>query len=177
MTTFKLYVMNFAGACMISWAVWLGYVQQIFSGDVSHISSAIVVLFLLGVASVFYLARDLGKLQTQHVEATSSYDLRKIRQATARLQIRQAHMWDLVEWLVLLSLIGNAVGFYISAQGIDPSALASTEGIVANAGKMLSGVGVAISGTIVGGIACFWTWLNVRTLDTATSLFAEEVNR
>jgi hypothetical protein len=49
-TTIRLFILNFAGACFVAWAWWLGYVQQVFNGDVSHLSYLIAAVFLASTA-------------------------------------------------------------------------------------------------------------------------------
>lgn len=57
----KLAVVNFAFACFLAWAASLGYVQFVFSHDVSHLSYGIAALFVASIAGIF-----LGK--TSHIE-------------------------------------------------------------------------------------------------------------
>ncbi|MBZ9807712.1 MotA/TolQ/ExbB proton channel family protein [Mesorhizobium sp. ESP-6-2] len=59
--TTRLFILNFAGACFVAWAWWLGYVGFVFTHDVSHISYLISALFLASIAGVF-----MGK--TTHLE-------------------------------------------------------------------------------------------------------------
>lgn len=49
----RLAILNFAFACFLAWAAWLGYVQFVFSHDVSHISYLITALFIASMAGVF----------------------------------------------------------------------------------------------------------------------------
>lgn len=49
----RLFIVNFAGACGVSAAWWMGYVQQVFAGDISHISYVIAALFIAGVIYAF----------------------------------------------------------------------------------------------------------------------------
>lgn len=57
----KLFILNFAGLCFVVWAAWLGYVQFVFSHDVSHLSYLIVAVFVASLAGIF-----LGR--TGHIE-------------------------------------------------------------------------------------------------------------
>jgi hypothetical protein len=59
----RLFVLNFAGLCFLTWAWFLGYVQFVFAHDVSRISYLISALFVVSMAGVF-----LGK--TAHLERT-----------------------------------------------------------------------------------------------------------
>lgn len=57
----RLFTLNFAGLCFLVWATWLGYVQFVFSHDISHLSYLISAVFVASVAGVF-----MGK--TGHLE-------------------------------------------------------------------------------------------------------------
>jgi hypothetical protein len=57
----RLAILNFGFACFLAWAAWLGYVQFVFTHDVSHISYLISAVFVAAMAGVF-----LGR--TGHLE-------------------------------------------------------------------------------------------------------------
>jgi len=57
----RLAILNFAFACFVAWAAWLGYVQFVFSHDISHLSYGIAALFVASIGAIF-----LGK--TSHLE-------------------------------------------------------------------------------------------------------------
>lgn len=59
----KLFTINFSGLCFLIWAWTLGYVQFVFTHDVSHISYLISAVFIASMAGVFF-----GK--TRHLERT-----------------------------------------------------------------------------------------------------------
>lgn len=176
----RFIIFNACGAALLVWAWRLGYAQQVFEGGQAHliVTGAIAVLFAAGLASTTWRVLAVNGQRNKFASlrvCMPGYEARQMFKRASRFEAEHAHLWDLIEWLVLLSLIGNAVGFFIASNGIDATTLSSTEGIVANAGKMLGGVGVAISATIIGGIASMWTWLNVRMLDTAASLHVEDL--
>jgi len=167
----RFIILNACAFAAVVYVFSLGYAQQIFAGGMAHtiLAYSVVALFIVTWLSAAWQVLAVNEAVRNATKTVAC------RRHAARLPIRQAHLHDAVEWLVMISLIGNAVGFYISSKGIDPSTLASTEGIVSNAGKMLGGVGVAISGTILGVICAMWLSVNVRMLDTATQLLIEEV--
>ncbi|TGV15845.1 hypothetical protein EN816_00920 [Mesorhizobium sp. M8A.F.Ca.ET.173.01.1.1] len=49
----RLAILNFGFACFVAWAWTLGYVQFVFTHDVSHISYLISAVFLWSIARVF----------------------------------------------------------------------------------------------------------------------------
>ncbi|MBZ9943416.1 MotA/TolQ/ExbB proton channel family protein [Mesorhizobium sp. BR1-1-13] len=59
--TKRLFIANFAGACLVVWAWFLGYVGFVYSHDISRISYVITALFAASIAAIF-----LGK--TSHIE-------------------------------------------------------------------------------------------------------------
>lgn len=56
--TRKLFILNFAGLCLVAWAWSIGYVQQVFQGDVSRISYVIAAIFLSALAATFWGRRE-----------------------------------------------------------------------------------------------------------------------
>lgn len=48
----RFIIVNLAGVCLLAWAYWLGYLQQVLLGDVSGVSLVICGVF---VASVIWL--------------------------------------------------------------------------------------------------------------------------
>ncbi|MBZ9659754.1 MotA/TolQ/ExbB proton channel family protein [Mesorhizobium sp. ESP-6-4] len=51
--TKRLFIVNFAGACIAAWAWWLGYVGFVYSHDISRISYVITALFAASIAAIF----------------------------------------------------------------------------------------------------------------------------
>lgn len=137
MTTIRLFVFNFAGACFVAWAWWLGYVRQVFANDISHISYVIAALF---VGALIVLAVSIWR--SRPVE----------------------WLTDVSEWLVTLGLIGNVVGFVIALSGVSTADVGSAEGAQKIAQELLSGMGVAFYSTLVGAVTALWLSVNRRIL-------------
>lgn len=173
---FRYIIFNACGFAFLVWAWSLGYVRQVFDGDVSHISYVIAALFAAGLTSTTWRVLQVnaavnalpdGKLwQRAHMAA---------QDRAATFSIKNAHIADIVEWLVLLGLIGNVVGFLLALAGADASSLNSAEGTQKFAGQLLAGLGVAFYTTLAGTLFALWTSINFRMLDTATALHAEEL--
>lgn len=49
----KLFILNFAGLCLVAWAWHLGYVGFVYSHDISRISYVITALFAASIAAIF----------------------------------------------------------------------------------------------------------------------------
>lgn len=152
----RLLIFNLCGLAATFYAAKLGYVTQIFAGDISHISYAIVALFVFGLASTFSRAIQLT---------------RRPENAKAEL-VRQAHLFDIAEWLVLLGLAGNVIGFLIAFHSIDAAQLSEAAGMQRIGLQVLAGLGVAFYSTLAGTICALWTSINFRLLSTTTELLA-----
>lgn len=171
----RFIIFNACGAALLVWAWRLGYAQQVFEGDVSHISYVITALFAVGLISTTFrvLAVNSAVNATPTHGKLWSPGYMKAQAAAGKLHIRNAHIADAIEWLTLLGLIGNVVGFLVAMHGADVSSLNSAEGTQAFAGQMLKGLGVAFYTTLLGVTFALWTSINYRMLDTATALHVE----
>lgn len=134
---FRLTIFNFAGADVLVAAWQMGYVQQVFTHDISHISYGIAAVFGASIAAMF-LAAWRGQ--------------------------QTAWLADVSEWLVTLGLIGNVVGFVIALSGIATADVGSAEGAQKIAAQLLSGMGVAFYSTLVGAVTALWLSVNRRIL-------------
>jgi len=134
---YRFCIFNLCGAALLIWAYLLGYVEQVFRGDVSHISYVISALFLLCVIRAVYAASK------QH---------------------SVAYLEDVAVWCVTLGLIGNVVGFILALRGIDVSSLGSPEGAQKVAGNLLAGMSVAFYSTLVGAITALWLNMGKRII-------------
>lgn len=126
---YRFCIFNGIGAVLLVWAWMLGYVQQVFAGDVSHISYIISVLFVLTLVR-------------------TSFDILRRNSID--------YLGDVETWLVVLGLVGNCIGFVIALHGLDVSALSSPEGAQKVGGQLLAGMGTAFYSTLVGSVCALW---------------------
>lgn len=126
---YRFCIFNGIGAILFTWAWWLGYVQQVFAGDVSHISYVISALFFLTLVRAFHDTAKANPL---------------------------GYVEDVETWLVTLGLIGNCIGFVIALRGIDIGALSQADGAQKVGGQLLSGLGVAFYSTLAGAVCALW---------------------
>lgn len=171
----RLAVFNTCGVFLLIWAWTLGYIQRVFEGDVSHISYIIVALFVVGLISTFWRAtKTSAGLNALKVHAPL-HSRNRARHAAKKMAVKNAHLGDVLEALVLLGLIGNVVGFLIAMSGADLASLNTPEGAQALAAQLLAGLGVAFYTTLAGTVLALWTMVNVRMLETATALYVEDL--
>ena len=104
-TTARLTIINTAWICIVVWAWMQGYVQRIMEADGAHMTLIIAAVFIAGLASAYWWAR----------EADFALRRRCYPQETARLYpplIRStAHLYDIFAALFILGIVGNAIGF------------------------------------------------------------------
>lgn len=176
---YRLAIFNTCAFAGVAYAAQLGYVRQVFEGDVSHISYGIVVLFALGLVSTAIRAWKVSGMLNHTKEMMTFSAL--TRQTLGRdagfdkLLYKQAHIFDISEWLVLLGLAGNVIGFLIAFHGMDTSALGSAAGMQKIGLQVLAGLGVAFYSTLAGTVCALWTSINYRMLDTATRCLIADV--
>jgi cadmium resistance protein CadD (predicted permease) len=157
---YRLVIINACASAAVVAAIAKGYVLPVFASDTTNISYAILALFVLGLASTLNRAMKVsaainGMKQGHGVDPLKA----------AKMSIKNDHINDIAKWLAYLGLLGTIIGFKIAVAG----------SAVEDAQSIKNGIDVAIGTTIVGGILCLWTWVNLRMLDTATHTYQEDV--
>ena len=164
MTTIrKLYIFNFAGACIVAAAWWAGYVDKLMHADAAHMTKIIAALFLVGLVSTFWQARKVDKAARQKFYNGPASRER----ASSALALAAAHLRDIYTALFILGIVGNAVGFLIAFSGVSMASMGSADGMQEAGVKLLSGAGTAFGATIVGLSLALWMSANLRILHTA----------
>lgn len=163
---FRLIIVNVSGAVALAYAYQQGFVAELFATDTTNISYGIVALFVVGLLSTFNRAIKVGVAINAWRAISVDQRLRHIaRQKAAKMDIKNDHINDIAKWLAYLGLLGTIIGFKIALAG----------SAMDDVGAIKNGIDVAIGTTIVGGILCLWTWINLRILDTATHSYQEDV--
>lgn len=139
-----------------------GIVAPIFVSDASYLSYAIVALFAAGLASTFVRA---GKISAALNDMKGGYARCFIRRKVAKMEGKNAHIFDIAGWLQVLGLLGTVIGFSIAIGGIELDDTAS----------IVSGLRTAIGTTILGGFLSLLTAIHARMLDTATAGLVEDL--
>lgn len=158
-TTRHLFIANFAGACFVAWAWVMGYVTRLLAADGAHMALVIGAVFAYGLAATFWYGRKVDYVGTGSRSARTLWQPRFITHT--------AHLHDLFTALLMLGVVGNAIGFLSAFGGIDISSLTTPEGMRAAGAQLLAGSGTAFGSTIVGLTLALWTMVNLRILATA----------
>lgn len=154
--TSRLFIVNFAGACLAAWAWWNGSIQQFAKADSSHFGLFILALFIAITASAFVRAREIDK-------AASQIDLKRAR-------IRAEHIATAVAAMFMLGIIGNAKGLIAGFDGISAEALMTAEGGAKFAAQVLAGISTTFGATVIGTALALWTTANAQAINTRLSL-------
>lgn len=173
---YRLIILNVLGAVGVAWAWSEGLVAPLFAGDPTRLTVAIAVLFVVGLFSVFARAAKVARL----MNVVKMYGPGQCSSVTLRVGPwgkfleKAEHIGDISNWLVTLGLIGTLVGLFIALTHIDASALATPEGIQKTITQFMTGMSVAITTSIVGGVAALWLEVNRRILTTASVCLVED---
>lgn len=168
---YRLFIMNFAGACLVVWAYWVGYIARVTEGDTAHMAEIMAGLFLLGVASTFRTAFKVEAIRDK-ADLTANGRLKGIR----ALIIRARHIVVFTGILFILSIIGNAIGIKAMFHGIDPSSLSSPDGGQGLVAQVMAGAGMSFGSTIIGASLYIWTTFNAMMLYTEMKLLELEAS-
>lgn len=162
----RLIIVNVCGAVALFYAFQRGYVSELFVTDTTNISYAIAALFVVGLLSTFNRAWKVSAaINEWKAIAFIDSDAPAARLRAAKMDIKNDHINDIAKWLAYLGLLGTIIGFKIALAG----------SAMDDVGAIKNGIDVAIGTTIVGGILCLWTWINLRILDTATHSYQVDV--
>lgn len=163
---YRLLIVNTCGAVGLFYAWQQGYVSELFATDTTRISYAIAALFIVGLLSTFNRAWKVSAAINEWKGiAFIDSDAPAARLKAAKMDVKNSHIADIAKWLAYLGLLGTIIGLKMAING---SALDNTAAIQ-------TGLAVAVNTTIAGAILCFWTWVNLRMLDTATHSFMADV--
>jgi hypothetical protein len=161
---YRLVILNTCGAAGLAYAWQRDLVAPVIVSDTTHISYVILALFVVGLISTFVRAAKVGAAINEWKTLNTNFRHRA-RQKAAKMDIKNDHINDIAKWLAYLGLLGTIIGFKIALAGSAMDDVAAIK----------NGIDVAIGTTIVGGILCLWTWVNLRILDTATHSYQEDV--
>lgn len=148
----KLNIFNFTAFCGLIAATWAGLVLPTFAADVSYVSYAIVAFFVYGLLQIYYFA--IGFVKDNVLE-------------------RFNHVSDISDYLVMLGLLGTAIGILIALGGVAFGT--DISGMKATTEQLLAGTKIAFHSTIVGGFAWLWHHINCRMVYTYLRIKNESV--
>lgn len=162
---YRLFVLNFAGACFLLWCWWLGYIARVTEGDNTHMAEIMAGLFVLGLISTFRTAFKVEAIRDRP-DFTANGRLKTIR----ALMIKAEHIVVFTGVLFMLSIVGNALGIKAMFHGIDPQSISSADGGQGLIAQVMAGAGMSFGSTIIGAGLYIWTTFNAMMLYTEMRL-------
>ena len=164
----KLFIVNFIGSCVMVWAWWMGIFAMVAGADPYHITTAIIAAFLAGLLYTILRARAIQRLPKQISKAAQREGRRAV--------ILNSPIADVIESLVLLGLIGSALGIVHAFTGISKEALSTPDGVKDAGIHALTGVTLLAGATLAGSSTALWTIWNNRLLEMETALHNENIS-
>lgn len=171
---YRLIIFNACGFAFVVWAWTMGLVDLVLDADPTKITHVIAALFVAGLASLGWRALKVNAAIDTPLAAQVA-TRHKTWRAAKKLPITNEHLGDIPEYLVLLGLIGNAVGFLMAFGGVDMGSLGTADGLMDAGTQILAGIGTAFGSTVAGCVLALWAMFNYRMLVTATALYIEDV--
>lgn len=165
---YRMAIFNACAFACVGWAWQRGYVESVFSGDVSRLSYVIVGLFLIGLVSCFNRAAKVSRLLNR-VKAGIPVSFNG-----PKLVEKSAHIAFISSACITLGLLGTVIGFSVALSGVTESSLSSAGGVQEVASHLMTGMRIAINTTLVGGFAALWLDICMRMLQTATVSVIED---
>lgn len=165
---YRMLIVNACGGALVVWAWQQGYVETVYAGDISRLTYVITGLFIIGLVSSFIRASKVSGLLNQ-VKAGN-----RVSVNGPKITEKAAHLADISNWLVILGLLGTVIGFFIALSGVDQNGLASASGVQMAVGKLMEGMQVAFTTTLLGGFLSLWLDINRRMIATATVSLVED---
>lgn len=165
---YRLIILNLIGFVGVAFAFQRGWAQFVLGNDSTGIVYAMIVLFIVGLVSLFVRANKVTRLLNDikagiQVEVNGPKFLEK-----------NAHLDDFPTWIATVGLVGNVLGILIAFGAIDAGDLGNADATQRSLATLMDGMHVAFSATVVGGILSIWADVNRRILKTASVLMIED---
>ncbi len=158
-----------------------GYVNQVITGDQSHISIVIFILFLIGLGltaiRIYKLSQELNFLSDGRSDKLKEYtELVENQDIVTAKQVLEIKLLSKIQWirriatsLVQLGLIGTVYGTMVFMLNIDLGAIADIDRVAEVFGVVMNGMGIALYTTLVGAVLNLWLGYNYGIVEHGTS--------
>ncbi len=149
-----------------------GWVAKIFQGDGAMVAATITATFLVGLVWAHRQAWNLDQDSDLDLYLRGAGKAVVLPSATSH-QTALADLQGLRHVgtaLVLLGLLGTALGARQAFLSIDPGAAADPAKAAETIGNALTGIGIGVSATITGTIGIIWNTINVALLERRLDL-------
>lgn len=164
----KYAILNASAAGLVGVGYAHGYLDEIIRTDTTHMCALIAGLAVAGVALAGRKAVWLGR-EIEAAPGSKAADQPRGDVYKVQLQQRLAWVRYMANLQVLLGLLGTVWGAWIALQGIDPSTAGDVSAITPMVATLVSGLGLAVTTTLVGGVGNIWLALNLKLLESAAA--------
>jgi len=174
----RFLLLNLAYSAGLALAWERGWVVPFFDNLISY---AIGGLYVVGLCIAFVQAGKTSRalneakagsgalLEGFRAAVARAGDLRASMALEKRLESRAGVLIQICELLVILGLLGTAIGFWLTFQSLDLMSVDTAEGLKALAGAIEVGFGLAMTTTIAGIVAAMALSTVQQMLETGTS--------
>jgi len=179
-------VANLVGFALLGVAFIEGWIDRVITADGTHLSVAIFIVFLGGLAisarKIYDTSREINHakairrprwsraaLYLAEVEGRDAGS-RALAASALRLKLasRIAIVRQTANSLVLMGLVGTVVGFIIALSGVKPDSAGDPSTIGPMVATLIGGMSVALYTTLVGSVLNIWLMVNHHILATGT---------
>lgn len=165
---YRMAIINLLFIAGLAWAWQRGVVADMYGNDDSYMTYAATALFGLGTVSCFARAAK--------VSAILNLMKKGLRPEVngAKFTEKSAHLDDVGDFIVIIGLVGTAIGVIMALHSFIAGSFADPSKAVETATTLLNGVGTAFRSTVVSSIAYIWFRTNYRMLKTAQTMMISD---
>ena len=179
-------ILNIAALAILIF-IWLqGWLDDIVTQDVTHISLVIVGVFIFGWLICLYktirCSHELNAIiePDQFGPSRAQWYIDLARQTSgesrgaiaeclrSRLYSRISVIRTVANNLIILGLIGTVIGFIISLSGVEAERVADVASVAPMVSTLIQGMSVALYTTLVGAVLHVWLTMCYQILATGT---------
>lgn len=144
---YRFCIFNLCGFVLVAWGLMSGKMSGILH---SHtMTYVIIAAFLVGLAS-------------------ATHRMWRVTHGDTKAH-RNSHLFDFIEVVMLLGIVGNSLGFIDGLMGMTGEALSSPETARVAVGQALTGAAMAFNATFVSCSLTVWTIFNCRMVESAAN--------
>jgi hypothetical protein len=156
---YRLVIFNALALVGVYVVYYYGLIGSVIEHDVSHMTEVILGLTGLGVFTALARGWDVSQSINQWKSGTiRAFD--QYRVAAKKLPAKNKILINLAETMVILGLVGNAIGFMVALQSKE---------------TLISGALTGFGSTVFGLLAALWMLENYWTLEKVTDIHMVDV--
>ena len=166
----RLLVVNLLWVALLGAAWNEGWLQYLFTKDITFISHGIAIAAVLVIIQSIAKGWTISNLLHDSRPLKNQYRDRIAKQGANRSDVREAVKSEMLGYTsfigyfattaLSIGVLGTVIGLILGFQNVDPAMISNVENAGATVAQVLSGLAVAFHTTLVGGIANLWLRTN-----------------